>query len=391
MPHRAILSNKANTPLGQQQIMAPDITSNPSDFPSDQAAILRDLARNGAADEASIYGYPEMGSNMQSNGANPSQEYSFSDAYPIAGLSNSYHDMDDPTALLESLAAFEHPPTNDARTSVSNDHFASLLQAAATAEGAEIAQTEGAPEQHNAGQTGPSDDYGFFKRSFAPEPRPKRTCKARDLDGNEVDAGENDGRSYGLISNKRRNKTPPPEDPDQLAREREIWGTEDEDEADNDVSIPEDSFQQTPLSTAEARALGVHSAAALFRRASKASTKYARRFILSLCRVELMVSTGPPMSKLYLSLELPPEQFLAMQKAAKIYMLDENHPERRECVGTRGKGDTDVTKVLLFNTVKEFLLEGWGEKCFGENSPSGSTRKYKWPKDHSKYVVSSAT
>lgn len=38
------------------------------DFPAEQAAILRDLARNGAADEASVYGYADVGSNGQSNG-----------------------------------------------------------------------------------------------------------------------------------------------------------------------------------------------------------------------------------------------------------------------------------------------------------------------------------
>jgi hypothetical protein len=264
-----------NTP-GQQQMMAPDITSNHSDFPSDQAAILRDLARNGAADEASMYGFTDMGSNMQSNGANPSQEYSFSDTYPTTGLSTSYQDMDDSAALLGSLAAFEHPPSNDAPTSVSNDHFASLLRAAETAEGAEIARTEGSHEEDNAAQTGQSDAYGFFKRTFDPEPRPKRKRTARGRNC-EVDAEQEDGRSYGLVSNKRRKKSPPPEDPDLLAREREIWGPESpEGEEDNTVSAPEDSFQQPQVSTTAARALGVHSAAALFRRPSKASKKYTR-------------------------------------------------------------------------------------------------------------------
>jgi hypothetical protein len=253
--------------------MAADISNHQSDFPSDQAAILRDLARNGAADEASMYGYADMGSNIQSNGANPSQEFSFTDTYPITGLSNSFQDIEDPAALLESLAGFDHVPSaHDARASVSNDHFASLLQAAATAGGEEIAHAQGAHGQEHAGQTSQPDTYGFFKRTFAPEPRAKRKRKARELDGTE-DA-EEDGRSYGLISNKRRKKTPPPEDEDQLAREREIWGP---DEEDDDVSVPDDGFQQAPIATADARAVGVHSAAALFRRPSTASKKYTRR------------------------------------------------------------------------------------------------------------------
>jgi hypothetical protein len=271
------LSNMTNT-LGQQQMMAPDITSNQPAFPSDQAAILQDLARNGAADEANMYGYADMGSSMQSNGADPSQEYLFSDAYPTAGLSNSYQDMDDHSALLGTLVAFEHPPTNDPRASVSNDHFASLLQAAGvTLEGEEIAQTEGGQEQGNAAQPGQSSTYGFFKRTFDLEPRSKRKRMARGF-GEDMGAEKENGRSYGLISNKRRKRTPSPEDPDQLAREHEIWGPESPEagEDDEDSDVPDDSFQQTPVSTAKARALGVHSAAALFRRPSKASKKYTR-------------------------------------------------------------------------------------------------------------------
>jgi hypothetical protein len=275
-PKASNLEQTKQTQLAQQQMMATDISNNQSDFPSDQAAILRDLARNGAADEANMYGYVDMGSNIQSNGANPSQDYSFSDAHPITGLSNSFQDIEDPAALLESLAGFDHLPSgNDARTSVSNDHFASLLQAAATAGGEEIAQAEGAHEQVNAGQAAQSDAYGFFKRTFAPEPRSRRKRKASELDESEVHE-EEDGCSYGLISNKRRKKTPSPEDEDQLAREREIWGPEEE---EDDVSIPDDSFQQAPIATAEARAVGVHSAAALFRRPSTASKKYTRKGI----------------------------------------------------------------------------------------------------------------
>jgi hypothetical protein len=271
------VSNMTNT-LGQQQMMAPDITSNQPAFPSDQAAILQDLARNGAADEANMYGYADMGSSMQSNGADPSQEYLFSDAYPTAGLSNSYQDMDDHSTLLGTLVAFEHPPTNDPRASVSNDHFASLLQAAGvTLEGEEIAQTEGGQEQGNAAQPGQSSTYGFFKRTFDLEPRPKHKRMARGF-GEDMGAEKENGRSYGLISNKRRKRTPSPEDPDQLAREHEIWGPESPEagEDDEDSDVPDDSFQQTPVSTAKARALGVHSAAALFRRPSKASKKYTR-------------------------------------------------------------------------------------------------------------------
>jgi hypothetical protein len=102
----------------------------------------------------------------------------------------------------------------------------------------------------------------------------------------------------------------------------------------------------------DARTAGVHSAAALFRRSSeKMSRKYTR----------------PPMSKLFMSLQLSPENFLHLQALAKAYMLDTTHPERQNCVGNRGKGDTDMVKLRLFNCVRDFLNDEIGEQFFGEN------------------------
>ncbi|USP82737.1 hypothetical protein yc1106_10011 [Curvularia clavata] len=102
----------------------------------------------------------------------------------------------------------------------------------------------------------------------------------------------------------------------------------------------------------DARATGVHSAAALFRRASeRTSRKYTR----------------PPMSKVFMSLQLSPENFLQLQASAKAYMLDSAYPERQNCVGNRGKGDTDMVKLRLFNCVRDFLSNGIGEQFFGEH------------------------
>jgi hypothetical protein len=86
------------------------------------------------------------------------------------------------------------------------------------------------------------------------------------------------------------------------------------------------------------------------------------------------------MSTLFTSLELHPEHFLHLQAAAKNYMLDTKYPERSDCVGSRGRGDTDLTKLKLFGCVKSFLEdEGWGERCFGAKAPGAETRKLKWP------------
>ncbi|KAF2476589.1 uncharacterized protein BDR25DRAFT_339557 [Lindgomyces ingoldianus] len=102
----------------------------------------------------------------------------------------------------------------------------------------------------------------------------------------------------------------------------------------------------------DARAAGVHSAAALFRRTSNQTPKKYTR---------------PPMSKLFMSLQLSPESFLHLQARAKAYMLDPACPERQNCVGNRGKGDIDMVKLRLFSCVRDFLKDGVGEQFFGEN------------------------
>jgi hypothetical protein len=67
----------------------------------------------------------------------------------------------------------------------------------------------------------------------------------------------------------------PGSEEDRLAREREIWGPdEDDDEVESEPTLFD--YQQTSTVTANARAVGVHSAAALFRRPSKESKKYTR-------------------------------------------------------------------------------------------------------------------
>ncbi|KAI9367474.1 hypothetical protein BJX61DRAFT_528330 [Aspergillus egyptiacus] len=127
-----------------------------------------------------------------------------------------------------------------------------------------------------------------------------------------------------------------------------------------------------PQSLAEARAVGLHSAAALFRQTST-NKKYTR----------------PPMSKMFSSLELSPENFLHLQAAAKAYMLDDRHPERRDCVGQRGKGDTEMVKLRLWNCVRHFLeVEGNGPRFFGEHvvNEGMPPRTYVWPRDQQKII-----
>lgn len=140
-------------------------------------------------------------------------------------------------------------------------------------------------------------------------------------------------------------------------------------------------------SISAARAAGVHSAAALFRSPVPGSDKKYTR---------------PPMSKLYASLKLTPEEFLHLQAAAKKYMLDPEHPERQEGVGIRAQGDNDMSKLRLFNTVREFLADRVGEAFFSEDAAlakddstdgpgfgdahSPAQQRWVWPRDGNQIV-----
>lgn len=130
---------------------------------------------------------------------------------------------------------------------------------------------------------------------------------------------------------------------------------------------PQDSIEKSP---------GSQSATALLRNPATTTKRHTR----------------PPMSKLYTSLELDPENFLHLQAVAKTYMLDPHHPERGDCVGQRGKGDSEAVKLKLWNTAARFLVEeGHGYSHFGQQvlGEQGSLRTMIWPQDKSR--VSSIT
>ena len=129
-------------------------------------------------------------------------------------------------------------------------------------------------------------------------------------------------------------------------------------------------------------------------RPSTASPPEALKSAAALFRTPPLSSkktTRPPMSRLYLSLELPPDSFLHLQAAAKTYMLDSSHPERSEAVGQRGKGDpAGIVKLNLYNCVKNFLTdEGHGLRYFaaGMLGDAGVPRTMAWPEDEAKIVA----
>ena len=86
------------------------------------------------------------------------------------------------------------------------------------------------------------------------------------------------------------------------------------------------------------------------------------------------------MAKIFKSMDLTTEEFISFQTAAKTFMLDEKHPERNETVGDRSRNEGDLTKLRLFNCVKEFLdNEGWGERVWGQGAANAASKKLKWP------------
>ncbi|RMZ84596.1 hypothetical protein DV737_g1157, partial [Chaetothyriales sp. CBS 132003] len=136
--------------------------------------------------------------------------------------------------------------------------------------------------------------------------------------------------------------------------------------------IPIDSALLVPAPADQGQGAQLHnSAAVLFREPSAKSKKYSR----------------PPLGKVFSSLELAPELFLRLQNAAKDFMLDPNHPERRDVVGhRRHTGGADVAKLKLWNCVEQFLREGGnGDRFFapgvGQDIPGAPEKTMFWPDD----------
>ncbi|KAI1001948.1 hypothetical protein K3495_g6254 [Podosphaera aphanis] len=168
------------------------------------------------------------------------------------------------------------------------------------------------------------------------------------------------------------------EEDDLLDRELETWGPLEDDERSSRDPLDDNHHGTAPSSqqirediVSEARLAGILPIAALFRRPSAASRKYTRK----------------PISKLFISLDLTAEAFFKLQAAAKSYMLDERHPERREAIGTKRRAENDMGKLKLYCFVKHFLEEeGWGERCFGLEAERVYEGKYKWPESKKKII-----
>lgn len=119
-----------------------------------------------------------------------------------------------------------------------------------------------------------------------------------------------------------------------------------------------------------------NSAAVLFREPSEKSKKYSR----------------PPLGKVFTSLELTPETFIQLQVCAKDYMLDRDHPERRDVVGhKKSTGNNDHAKLKLYQCVEDFLEQDQrGDRYFGHVSdtsdPEAPSRTFYWPEDRAQII-----
>lgn len=97
---------------------------------------------------------------------------------------------------------------------------------------------------------------------------------------------------------------------------------------------------------------------------------------------KLRNSNRPTMGLMFRELQLVPHNYLKLTSEAKAYMLDPNHPERRNVTGERkDSAAQDAARMRLWGSVEDFLkVRGAGEKYFAR-SVEGRNRTMFWPDD----------
>ncbi|KAI4125517.1 MAG: hypothetical protein LQ347_005358 [Umbilicaria vellea] len=254
-----------------------------------------------------------------------------------------------------------------------NSHFAGLIEAATAAAGQEDEYVQATESERPRRITRQSRAHEEALSNILAPTDMTSSRTIGDPTQNHTDRPQSNGSEalpFPTTRKRKRTSVASPQEQNTTPR-----GYRQADEDDHSTLEIRELPPQSSIS--DARAAGVHSAAALFRRPSASSKKYTR----------------PPMAKMFASLELSPEDFLHLQAAAKGYMLDRSHPERRDCVGQRGKGDSELVKLRLWNCVKAFLdIEGHGEKYFSADVPGDEEmqRTMIWPRDKNK-IISSVT
>lgn len=237
------------------------------DFAPDEALILRDLARNGSVDETNFYDYSNAASHGQQNGITHSSPDIKSTVKSNYFIGDAFDDMDS-AALLESLANYQPEPNHDTNgqfNSNESNSFERLLEAAATAE---------SQEAHGNGvgghQSPEINTSALFPSSSPDLPKDDRTFSKRKR-------SEEPSQSAAKPKPSKRQKA---FEAEYEAREQEIWGTEEYDEDYIDAAIAENERMRESANL-KPRDVGVHQAAALFRRPTAASKKYTRKSIVT--------------------------------------------------------------------------------------------------------------
>lgn len=203
-------------------------------------------------------------------------------------LGTNFDDIADSAVLLEGLSNY-HPSTTSGNENNfeqqlnpggSNDTIASLLEAAATADGertqdasqANHTQPPQQPHQSHQNQQlqslhgSPSSRNTVTPviKNKTPPPNASSPSKRKRSD------------NLGFIKNSKRQRKVIDQDERQIALQREIW----------DASPDEEEYKsegerlrwQDEEPEVDARAMGLHSAVALYRKPSAASQKYTRKY-----------------------------------------------------------------------------------------------------------------
>ncbi|KAE8448141.1 hypothetical protein EG329_009745 [Mollisiaceae sp. DMI_Dod_QoI] len=300
------------------------------------AAFLQEIASNGAGDEHSHYDYEEGVNNGGTSSTVFLSKLEIPKAYQFQGPNSLQGQGDDPAAILDNLVNYNSDANHEIRRGLDdpNDQFQSLIEAVVSAG----ARESGPNAQNTSRQSTQDGTDSLFVRSF--DPNTETPSKRKFDDG------------------KKKRARPIPQRI--LLRQRQIWGGPNGEGHGNDAR---ETASPTPADTQSPE---VSPARALFKQPSEEGRKHSR----------------PAMSTVYLELELDAPEFVEVQDAAKKYMLDESHPEREGAVGTRGKGDSDLIKLKMFECAKIFLEdEGWGDRFWGPNARgiNNPQRVLHWP------------
>jgi hypothetical protein len=89
--------------------------------------------------------------------------------------------------------------------------------------------------------------------------------------------------------------------------------------------------------------------------------------------------------------QLAPMPYIKLGEDAHAFMINDDHPERLDVVGTKHRaGSLETSKVKLHNLTEQFVSEGAGERFYAPNAyaglPNAPVRTMFWPQDYHSIV-----